>query len=327
MVRETFSDLLGQETAVDLLCQAIAKQRIAPAYLFAGPAGTGRRLAAIRFAECLLHPSWMETDGKRLHGHNADPQVLRRRIQDRNHPDLMWVEPTYLHKGKPITAAEAVTLDLKRRSPPQIRLEQIRDITRFLARPTLESSRAVVVVEGAETMAEAPANGLLKTLEEPGKATLILLATDSANLLPTIVSRCQTIPFRRLPSKTLATILTQAGHSAILHQQSVLEMAQGSPGQAIAAWEQLQTLPAELLSSLKTPPSSLIQALNLARRISKEIDTESQLWLVEYLQHHAWQTQRSPVILAALEKARLHLRRFVQPRLVWEVTLMSFLEE
>lgn len=315
MVSEVFGDLLGQEMAVDLLSQAIAQARIAPAYLFAGPSGVGRRLAASRFAECLLSRSDASLS-----------TTLRRRIETRNHPDLLWVEPTYLHKGKPITAVEAEELGLNRKSPPQIRLEQIREIARFLSRPTLEAPRAVVVIEGAETMAEAPANGLLKTLEEPGAATLVLLAEDSANLLPTIISRCQTIPFRRLPQETAAGILQQAGYSAILQRPDILAMAQGSPGQAIAAWEQLDAIPEELLTALRHPPATLHAALDLARQVSKEMDTESQLWLVDYLQQVVWETQRSPGILHTLEQARIQLRRFVQPRLVWEVTLMSFVQ-
>lgn len=314
MVHLPFESLLGQETAVELLRQSLEKQRLAPAYLFVGPDGVGRRLAALDFAECLLY---------------RDPQdrtVLQRRIAARNHPDLLWVEPTYLHQGKPVTAVEAETLGLRRKSPPQIRLVQIREIIQFLARPTLEAPRAVVVIEGAETMAEAAANGLLKTLEEPGKASLILLAPDSSALLSTIVSRCQPIPFRRLSAATLATVLTRAGHTDLLQQPEVLTLAQGSPGQAIAAWSQLQALPEDLLAGLQQPPATLRQALEIARRISKELDTEAQLWLVDYLQHHYWQTQRSPTLLTTLEKARKYLRRFVQPRLVWEVTLMALVD-
>ncbi|MEM9119993.1 MAG: DNA polymerase III subunit delta' [Cyanobacteria bacterium P01_F01_bin.56] len=314
MVQTIFDGLLGQTTAVDLLSQAIAQDRIAPAYLFAGPSGVGRRLATLRFAECLLAQG------------AAAAVALRRRIEARNHPDLLWVEPTYLHKGKPVTVAEAEALDLKRKSPPQIRLEQIREISRFLSRPTLEAGRAVVVLEGAETMAESPANGLLKTLEEPGRATLILLATDSARLLPTIISRCQTIPFRRLSQATMATILQQTGHADILQRPDILAMAQGSPGQAIAAWEQLHTIPPEILSAMSQPPGNLRAALDLARQVSKDLEVESQLWLVDYLQQIAWQHQRSPKLLQTLEQARIHLRRFVQPRLVWEVTLMNFVQ-
>lgn len=312
MVSEVFSDLLGQDMAVDLLSQAIAQARIAPAYLFTGPAGVGRRLAALRFAEGLL------VDEK------TSPATLRRLIAARNHPDLLWVEPTYLYKGKPVTVAEAEELDLKRKSPPQIRLEQIREIARFLSRPTLTAPRAVVVIEGAETMAESPANGLLKTLEEPGAATLVLLAEDRAHLLPTIISRCQTIPFRRLSLETVATILRQTGHDEILQRPDIMMMAQGSPGQAIAAWEQLNAMPENLITDLSHPPTTLRAALDLARQVSKEMDTESQLWLIDYLQHVVWEHQRSPSSLHALEQARRYLRRFVQPRLVWEVTLMSF---
>ena len=311
MVFETFTGLLGQATAVELLGQAIAKQRVAPAYLFAGPAGVGRRLAALRFAEQLLNTA------------AADITVLRRRIESRNHPDFLWVEPTYLHQGKLVTVDEAQDLGVRRKSPPQIRLTQIRGITQFLARPPLESPQAVVVIEGAETMAEAAANGLLKTLEEPGQASLILLAPDGSALLPTLVSRCQHIPFRRLSPATMATVLQQTGQAAILQQSDILAMAQGSPGQAIAAWQKLQTLPDDLLTALQTPPQSLRQALDSARWISKELDTETQLWLIDYLQHYYWHAQGSPALLSALETARTHLQRFVQPRLVWEVTLMA----
>ncbi len=52
----------------------------------------------------------------------------------------------------------------------------------------------MVVIEDAETMAEPAANGLLKTLEEPGKATLILIAPSPEALLPTLVSRCSAFP-------------------------------------------------------------------------------------------------------------------------------------
>lgn len=313
MVQPHFAELLGQGTAVELLCQAVEKQQLAPAYLFAGPAGVGRRLAALQFAEILL---------------KAQPDnrvALKRRLAQRNHPDLLWVEPTYLHQGRPVTATEADELGLRRKSPPQIRLTQVREITQFLSRPPLESSRAVVIIEGAETMAEAAANGLLKTLEEPGAATLILLAPAPSALLPTLVSRCQQVPFRRLSAADMATVLRQNGYEALLNQPDVLAMAQGSPGQAIAAWQQLQMLPEPLLQAVRQPPRQLRQALDLARTIAQELDTEAQLWLVDYLQHYYWQRQHAAA-LHALESARQHLQRFVQPRLVWEVTLMKFLE-
>lgn len=313
-----FDGIVGQDTAIHLLERAIAQQRIAPGYLFAGPEGVGRRRVATGLATLLLG--------------GQDHPVIQRRIDHRNHPDLLWVAPTYLHQGKVITPAEAEERGVKRKSPPQIRLEQIRDVARFLSRPPLEAPQAVVVLDGAETMAEAAANGLLKTLEEPGKATVVLLAPDTAALLPTLVSRCQTIPFRRLSPADLATALITQGHGDILQQPELLALAQGSPGAAIAAWETLQRLPREILTAVDPLPSTLRSALDLARLLAKTLDLETQLWLLDYLQQRQWQRwsetgpqgpSPSPMVLQTLETARQRLRQFVQPRLVWEVTLMA----
>lgn len=307
------SSLIGQPQVVALLESAIAHQRIAPAYLFAGPAGVGRRLAAQGFTEILLAKD----------PRSPIPSVLRQRVADRNHPDLLWVEPTYLHQGKRLSAADADAQGLKRRAPPQIRLEQIRELAQFLSRPPLEADRAVVVIEDAETMAEPAANGLLKTLEEPGKATLILIAPGPEALLPTLVSRCQRIPFRRLSPADLATVLQRNGYEAILQYPEVLALAQGSPGEAIAHWQQLQTIPPELLQTLTHPPTSLKDALERGRAIADTLDTEAQLWLVDYLQHWYWQQRGDRHCLAALEKVRKQLLAYVQPRLVWEVVWME----
>lgn len=316
MVSSPFDTLLGQSTGVELLLRAVTCNRIAPAYLFMGPAGIGRRLAATSFAELVLVPR---------SGGISNVQDLRRRIQQRNHPDLLWVEPTYLYQGKRITVAEAIELGVKRKSPPQIRLEQIREVARFLSRPPLEAHRSLVIIDQAETMAEAAANGLLKTLEEPGQATLILLAPEAHSLLSTLVSRCQCVPFFRLDETTMATVLQQTGHDEILAHPEILAIAQGSPGQAIASWQQQQAIPTGLLQQLAQPPQTLQQALTQARTVAKELDTEAQLWLIDYLQHCYWQqTQAQAVVwLEQLEQARRQLLSYCQPRLVWEVTLMA----
>lgn len=319
MVSALFSDLVGQDTAIALLARAVDQQRVAPAYLFAGPAGIGRRLAAERFAEVLFAP-----DPSQLIGSDPSPNQ-RRRIAQRNHPDLLWVEPTYLHQGNLVPASAAAEQGITRKSAPQIRLEQVRQIAQFLSRPPLESPRAVVVLESAETMAEGAANGLLKTLEEPGQATIILLAPGPQALLPTLVSRCQTIPFQRLNHADMATVLQRVGQSEVLNHPQVLAMAQGSPGQAIAAYQQLQAIPPELLQALHQPPRSLRAALEQGRQVAKTLDTESQLWLLDYLLNWYWQHYpiESSQWLPSLEKAKGYLRRFVQPRLVWEVMFME----
>ena len=323
MVSTPFSQLIGQTQAIELLIRAVTQQRIAPAYLFVGPQGVGRSLAATGFSELLLGAP---ADSRSVNlDENPKLARLRQRIQQRNHPDLLWVEPTYLHQGRRITADEALQLGIKRKSPAKIRLEQVRQIARFLSRPALEATRSVVVIQQAETMAEAAANALLKTLEEPGQATLILIAPDSNALLPTLISRCQCISFSRLNSEQMAQVLTQTDNRQILTQPEVLAIAQGSPGQAIASWRQLQAMPPELLSALSSPPNSLKSALELARSITQALDTEAQLWLVDYLQQCYWQSGQINQVdaLHRLEAARRYLLSYVQPRLVWEVTLMT----
>lgn len=328
-----FSLVLGQEQAVQLLTQAIARGRVAPAYLFAGPDGVGRSLAARCFAEALFC-----RDSVPLSFPTRGAAILRHRIDQRNHPDLLWVEPTYLHQGQRVTASEAAKQDLKRKAPPQIRLDQIREIAQFLSRSPLEAPRMVVVIEQAESMAEAAANGLLKTLEEPGQATLILLAPNGDSLLPTLVSRCQRIPFRRLSPAVMGQILHPL-EPDILNHPELLAIAQGSPGAALSHWHHLQAIPPDLRQALTQPLHNLQEALTLAREVDQTLDLETQLWLIDYLQYWYWNRYwdsspgHSPYSgepacvsqLRILERTQRCLLSYVQPRLVWEVTLMSLL--
>ncbi len=320
-----FTELVGQSQAVELLTQAVTKNRVAPAYLFVGPTGIGRSLAAKCFVEFLF--SFKLTEMELV-------KSIKNRVNLGNHPDLLWVEPTYLHQGKRISTAEAVTLGVKRKAPPQIRLEQVREISQFLSRPPLLGSRSLVVIEQTETMNESAANGLLKTLEEPGRATLILITPSLDSLLPTIVSRCQRIPFYRLKTEDMNQVLQQTGNQEILTHPEILAIAQGSPGAAIASWELWQKIPSELLHQARQLPQSfggheaksLRLSLELAHQIEQGLELETQLWLIDYLQQCYWQQfleKTIPVLLLEpLENAKRYLQRFAQPRLVWECTLM-----
>ncbi len=310
-----FRHIVGQSQAVNLLTAAMTKSRIAPAYLFAGASGVGRALTALAFAQCLL--------GDRKSGH---------RISDGNHPDILWVEPTYLDKGKMLTVKEAEAAGLKRKTLPQIRLEQIREIAEFVSRPPLESERSLVVIDEAQTMTEAPANALLKTLEEPRHATIILIAPDGASVLPTLVSRCQKIPFVRLNQAQMEQILTDLGYENL--PAEILALGQGSVGNAITAYEQFQAIPAGMLQAVRQIPATPRQALTLARDITQSLEVETQLWLLDYLQVYFWQQftnqtddaqsngMQIQTVLEILENAHRLIGRYVQPKLVWEVSLL-----
>ncbi|QUS60789.1 AAA family ATPase [Synechocystis sp. PCC 7339] len=305
-----FQSILGQDQAIALLHQAIAQKRIAPAYLLVGPDGVGKSLAAKAFGETLLM------------GWGSEPDRQERFFAG-NHPDLLKIEPTFQHQGKLLTAYEAEQAGLKRRAAPLIRVEQIREINRFLSRPPLEADRAVILIEEAQAMNEGAANALLKTLEEPGRATLILLAPSVDALLPTIVSRCQRIPFYRLEEDDMAKILQRLGRQEILNHPELLAIAQGSPGILFEAWEQMQSISAELRQKLIHPPVDPLAAFDLAKLVDSNLDNGAQLWLVDYLQYHYWQSYGQRQWLEILEKARKYLTAYVQPRLVWESTFLT----
>ena len=308
-----FDNLIGQDKAVELLQQAVKQDRIAPAYLFCGSSGVGRSIAAKSFTRLLLTmglPSQKQLSGEK-------------KLASGNHPDLLWVEPTYLSKGELYTSSQASDKGLQYKTPPKIRIEQIRNLTQFLNRPVLEATRKVVVIEDAQTMAEAPANALLKTLEEPGNATLVLIAPDADSLLTTLVSRCQRIQFFGLSQANLKKVLEQNGYPQILEHPELMAIAQGSPGGAIAAWHQLQTIPDELLQQLKLFVTTPLEALKLAQTITTELDSQTQLWLVDYLQYYYWQQKPEVKLMQQWEQTRKSLLSFVQPRLVWECALLN----
>jgi DNA polymerase-3 subunit delta' len=312
-VSALFDGLVGQPLAVDLLEAALQQKRLAPAYLFAGPEGVGRRLAALRFLEGVL-------------SEGVGCERARRRLEDRNHPDLVWIEPTFQHQGRLLTSDEAVEAGVNRRTPPQLRLEQIRGVRRALGRQPVESPRGMVVIESTEAMAEAAANALLKTLEEPGHGLLILLTAAPERLLSTIRSRCQLIRFVRLDRPSVAEVLRRLD-AVEQDPPELLAMAAGSPGAVLEHRNRLAALPTELMPRLRHLPNEPMQALALARDVCEALDGEQQLWLINWWQQALWTSSGDVESLKRLETLRRHLLSFVQPRLAWEVALLDLTKE
>ncbi len=134
------------------------------AYLFQGPAGSGKRDAARRFAAALL------SEGAR------DPDNAHARVMSGAHTDLTWVAPSGAHEMRRGDVDEAVVS--------------------AASRTPFESTRRVFVIEHADAMNDEAANTLLKTLEEPPSyVVLVLLTNRPGQVLPTIASRCQPVRF------------------------------------------------------------------------------------------------------------------------------------
>ena len=160
---------------------------------------------------------------------------------------------------------------------------------------------------------------------------LILLTASPDRLLSTIRSRCQSILFGRLDPQTLEAVLQRHGHGGITQAgdpPELLELAAGSPGALLEQRAQWQALPERLTdrcSAFSAPNGAQtpMVALSLARDLCEVLDVEQQLWLLDWWQLHLWRQRQDPAPLKRLEQLRSQLRSYVQPRLAWEVALLS----
>jgi DNA polymerase-3 subunit delta' len=153
------------------------------AYLFCGPAGSGKRTVARAFAAALL------TEGA------SDPDGAAVRVEHGAHPDLTWVTPA--------SSAGILVGDIDEA------------VVAGAARTPFESSRRVFVIEDADELNDQAANRMLKTLEEPPSfAHLILLTSRPGEVLPTIASRCQPVRFDAPSVEEIAARLDRHGVDA-----------------------------------------------------------------------------------------------------------------
>lgn len=124
-----------------------------------------------------------------------------------------------------------------------IKIETVRGLQRKLSLRPNEARYRVVVLGNFERATTGAANALLKTLEEPpAHVTLILTTPDKARLLPTIVSRCQTMPLRSVPTETIRELLKMHYRVAPPQAELLAKLAGGRPGWAISAWKDSTTL-------------------------------------------------------------------------------------
>ena len=294
-----FSSLVGQSIAYYLLNGAMFADRVAPAYLFAGVDGIGKTLAAKIFSAKLLDTGSLN-----------------------NHPDLIWLEPTYLHQGELVNKSELADAGIGRTYPPQIRIEQIRELTQFLGYSPLIAQTKVAIITDAHCMATAAANALLKTLEKPKIGTIILISSQPQKLLPTITSRCQIIPFHWLNHTEMVAVLEKLERHEILSNPTVMSLAVGSPGMAIAHEEQLQSIPDQLLAQLSTPPTIALTAMQIAKEIDEQLEWHQQQELLNYLQHSWWHRYHDVALVEKAESAKSALNKMAASRLVWEIMLL-----
>ncbi len=173
-----YSKVAGQEEIKTSLIKSIGLNQISHCYIFEGPKGMGKYELALIFAQSLFCSDFHEEPC------NSCQDCIK--MNSMNHPDLHIVNQ------------DEIT----------IKREDIDELVESVYKKPYESDRKIYIIKDAHKMTTQAANTFLKTLEEPpGDAVMILLTTNVNLLLPTIVSRCQTIKFRNISKKTIKTYL------------------------------------------------------------------------------------------------------------------------
>ncbi|MEM9136157.1 MAG: DNA polymerase III subunit gamma/tau, partial [Cyanobacteria bacterium P01_F01_bin.42] len=169
---QKFADLVGQEAVATTLSNAIALQRIAPAYLFSGPRGTGKTSSARIFAKSL---NCLESDSP-----TADPCGKCEVCQT-------------IARG---TSLDVIEID----AASNTGVDNIRELIERSQFAPVQCRYKIYCLDEVHMLSTAAFNALLKTLEEPpDRVVFILATTDPQRVLPTIISRCQRFDFRRIP--------------------------------------------------------------------------------------------------------------------------------
>ncbi len=218
---ERFDELVGQEAITTTLKQALLRNRIAPAYLFCGPRGTGKTSSARIIARSLNCQK----------SQTPTPEPCGK-------CDLC----TSISSG---TCLDVIEID----AASNTGVDNIREIIERSKFAPVQARWKVYVVDECHMLSTAAFNALLKTLEEPPPRVVFVLATtDPQRVLPTILSRCQRFDFRRIGIEPLKKHLGMiASNEAIAIEPEALHLisqkAQGGLRDAESMLDQLSLLP------------------------------------------------------------------------------------
>ncbi len=205
----SLNDILGQEQPLLVLRRAVAAEKVAQAYLFAGPEGVGKATCAVALAAALNCES--------APGIGCDVCTSCDKIAAGHHPDLIRLQPDKTF----------------------IKIDQVRQLEQRLSFPPHEGRHRLVLIDGADRLNLNAANALLKSVEEPRPRTLFVLVASAPHLVaPTLVSRCQRVRFAPLETEVVEQVVNLHDHGAGPEEvHAAVELSEGSAKRALRLLE------------------------------------------------------------------------------------------
>ncbi len=292
----------------------IKNKSFANAYIFHGANGIGKKQTALKFIKEIFKE--YSSSGK-----------IEERITNNNHPDFLIIEPNSLLEAKRLKSSD---LEKTTKNGSEIiKIAQIRNIKTFLGQKSINSEKKIILIIDAHLLNEAASNCLLKTLEEPSNGIFILLTSKLNLLLDTIISRCQIIRFRSFSSKQINSILKDNLDSSKLNInteltfEDLVNYANGSPGQLLKNIKIWNDLSNEIINKLSSPIKNSLEILEVSQLISEQLEIDQQICLIDLIQIIWWRTTKNIELIKKLENLKFHLRKKIQSRLVWEITLLK----
>ena len=177
----SLKDIKAQDNAIAFLKNSIEGDKVSHAYMFVGPSGVGKKLAAVNFAKALNCLDLKDND-------SCDKCAQCKKIDSGNHPDVLIFSP--------------------KKEDASLGIDKIRSVTKDIGLKPYEGRKKVYILESADSMTQEAQNALLKTLEEPvSDSVLILMAESVSSMFSTIQSRAKRIRFFPIPSVDVKNIL------------------------------------------------------------------------------------------------------------------------